>query len=205
MPERTKWLYLLIGLLVGSGAVLAFEHFPGGRGDARGGALEFRFQEGRTYTVQRVLDGDTIVVEPGIRLRYAGINAPETTRTIEEPQPFALEAKDVNQRLVANRQVRLTVAPGRFDVWGRLLAGVEVQDPESGRWMDVEEELLRAGLAKRVSYAGALRNEVRLKKAEEAAKASGLGLWPGAAGGPASRPKPPAPPTSEARAPTPDT
>jgi endonuclease YncB( thermonuclease family) len=177
MAERVKWLYLLVGLVLGGGAVLAFERFPGGRRQSE--CLEFRYEEGQTYRVQHVFDGDTIVVEPGIRLRYAGINAPETSRFVEEPQPFGLEAKEANQRLVAGRLVRLTVANARFDKYGRLLAGVEVQDPETGRWLDVEEELVKAGLARRVSYAGPVRNEIRLRNAEEAARAAGAGLWPG--------------------------
>lgn len=191
MDDRARWLYLLAGLAVGGAAVFAFDRFPGGRGE--GGTLEVRYQEGRTYMVRRVLDGDTIVVEPGIRVRYAGINTPETTRIVEEPEPFALEAKEANQKLVAGREVRIVPSPTKFDHWGRLLAGVEVRDPESGQWVDVEEELLKAGLARRVTYAGAVRNEVRLKRAEEAAKAAGVGLWPSTGGRTGSYPRPSAP------------
>jgi endonuclease YncB( thermonuclease family) len=174
MTDRIKWLYLLVGLLAGAGAVFVADRFPGGRGE--GGRLAFCYEEGRTYKVQEVFDGDTVVIEPGIRLRYAGVDAPETGRFIKDVKPFGTEATEANKRLVAGRQVRLTLATVKFDHWGRMLAGVEVQDPETGKWLDVEEELLRAGLAKRMFDAGAVRNEGRLIRAEEAAKAAGLGV-----------------------------
>ncbi|MBI3003638.1 MAG: thermonuclease, partial [candidate division NC10 bacterium] len=51
--------------------------------------------------VVRVLDGDTAVLASGERVRYLGINAPETG------EPFAAEATARNAALVAGRTVTL--------------------------------------------------------------------------------------------------
>jgi len=53
-----------------------------------------------TFTVVRVIDGDTCLLQNGERVRYYGINAPER----EDPQ--FNEATQANNNLVAGKQVR---------------------------------------------------------------------------------------------------
>lgn len=175
MADRAKWLYLAGGALLGGALVLTFDRFPGGGGGDTRFALSF--EEGRTYRVDRVVDGDTAVLEGGLRLRYAGVNAPEISRFVEDVQPFGREATEANRRLVEGRQVRLRLGAGNLDRYGRLVAGLEVEDPRTGQWLDVEEELLRQGLARRMTGFGPQPNEARLIRAEEAARAEKLGLF----------------------------
>jgi len=49
-----------------------------------------------TYLVTRVIEGDTIVLENGEKVRYIGIDTPE----ISQNECFALEAKKKNEELV---------------------------------------------------------------------------------------------------------
>jgi len=76
----------------------------------------------RSVKVKRVLDGDTIEIEGGERVRYLGINAPESG------QPFSTEATRENERLVAGRAVNLEFDIQTQDRYGRLLAHIWVGD-----------------------------------------------------------------------------
>ncbi|MGH7961137.1 MAG: thermonuclease family protein [Candidatus Binatia bacterium] len=69
-------------------------------------------------TVSAVLDGDTIVLTDGTRVRYLGINTPE------RGQPFYEEAKRYNERLVFGKEVRLETGKQERDGYGRVLAYV---------------------------------------------------------------------------------
>ena len=174
MAERAKWLYLFVGLLIGAAGVFAFDRFPGGRGKTERWMLAY--DEAQTYQVERVVDGDTIVIEPGIHLRYVGIDTPEKFKFVREVQPFAQEATDFNENLVKGRNVRLIFGARKLDDYGRLLATVEVQNEKTGQWVDVCEELLKKGLARRFTVFGPAPDEDKLIRAEAAAKTGKLGL-----------------------------
>ena len=66
--------------------------------------------------VTKVIDGDTVRLSNGKLLRYIGLDTPEVRirkrgRFIYDPQPFSLEAKEMNRKLVENKFVRV-----EFDV-----------------------------------------------------------------------------------------
>ena len=90
---------------------------------------------GAPARVTRVLDGDTVVLESGERVRYLGINTPETG------EPFAAEATARNAALVRGRAVTLETDTEIRDQYGRLLAFVHVGG------ISVSATLIREGLA----------------------------------------------------------
>lgn len=57
--------------------------------------------QGNYYLVDRVIDGDTIVLTNGTTVRYIGINTPERGQTGYK------EATEANRRLVEGKKVRL--------------------------------------------------------------------------------------------------
>lgn len=76
--------------------------------------------------VIRVIDGDTVKLENGENLRYIGLDTPETrikknNRFIYAPQPFALDAKRLNQKLVENKYIKIEFDVEKKDIYGRLL------------------------------------------------------------------------------------
>lgn len=76
--------------------------------------------------VAEVIDGDTVRLTNGRLLRYIGIDTPEmrlkeNNRFIYHPQPYALEAKKANEKLVRNKFVRVEFDVEKTDVYGRLL------------------------------------------------------------------------------------
>jgi micrococcal nuclease len=128
-------------------------------------------EENGTVRVVRVVDGDTIVIESGERVRYIGIDTPELMREGREAEPLAEEARALNSRLVEGKWVRLEFDQEHRDRFGRILAYV---------WMEevmVNEELLRAGLARSKDYPPNLRHQAKFDQIEAEAKRKRFGLW----------------------------
>ena len=123
-------------------------------------------------TVVRAIDGDTVVLSDGRRLRYAGINAPELHVEGGPPEPFAREAWLLNRRLVEGRRLRFEPAARRRDRYGRLLGYLFLPD---GRL--VSEVLVSQGLAFACYYPGAGRYRERLLAAQRRALAEGRGIF----------------------------
>jgi len=76
-----------------------------------------------TATVVRVIDGDTIELASGERVRYLGIDTPETFGTEE---CGGVEATALNRELVEGKKVTLLQGPEDEDRFGRLLRYVFV-------------------------------------------------------------------------------
>ncbi len=81
-----------------------------------------------TELVQRVIDGDTIELASGERVRYIGIDTPETVDPRRPVQCFGEAASSENQRLVERKEVRLVKDVRDKDQYGRLLRYVYVGD-----------------------------------------------------------------------------
>lgn len=79
-----------------------------------------------TGIVERVVDGDTIDLETGERIRYLMIDTPE----VSSGDCYAKEATELNSQLVLGREVRLEYDVECTDRFGRLLAYVYVGDNE---------------------------------------------------------------------------
>ncbi|WP_244923677.1 thermonuclease family protein [Enhygromyxa salina] len=82
--------------------------------------------------VARVVDGDTIELETGERVRYLMIDTPESTT---ETECWGAEAKAANVALVEGKTVTLTYDVECEDAYGRLLAYVELSGQEINRVM----------------------------------------------------------------------
>ncbi len=79
--------------------------------------------------VVSVIDGDTIVLDSGERVRYLMIDTPEITQGKDEC--FGQEARELNSNLVLGQEVELTYDTECTDRYGRLLAYVESPDGEA--------------------------------------------------------------------------
>ncbi|MDC0715727.1 thermonuclease family protein [Nannocystis bainbridge] len=78
--------------------------------------------------VAKVVDGDTVVLESGEKVRYLLVDTPEITNGKREC--FGVEARDFNAGYVLGQEVALTYDVECTDAYGRLLAYVEVPDGE---------------------------------------------------------------------------
>lgn len=118
-----------------------------------------------TARVEQVIDGDTIFIVGGERVRYIGIDAPEMG------EPFYYEAKRFNEQMVAGRCVKLEKDVSCRDDYGRLLRYVYVDG------IFVNGELVRNGYALAKGYPPDTKYQAYLEKMEDEAKRLRKGLW----------------------------
>lgn len=117
-----------------------------------------------TVRVTQVIDGDTIIVSDGRKVRYLGVNTPE------REQPFAEAATRLNRELVLGKEVRLAPDKEEKDRYGRTLAYVYV-----GEEM-VNARLLAEGLA-HIFVIGSLSHYRDFLQTQREAKARAKGVW----------------------------
>jgi micrococcal nuclease len=129
-----------------------------------------------TAHVVRVVDGDTILVSLGgrdERVRYIGVDTPETVKPRTPVQCFGKKASAYNHRLVEGRDVRLQFDAEERDRYGRLLAYVY----RARDGLFVNAELVRRGYAATLTIAPNVRFAERFRQLAAAAREAGLGLW----------------------------
>ncbi len=120
---------------------------------------------GEYAQVAFVVDGDTVELAGGRRVRYLGINTPETG------QPYAANAKSLNEALVTGQEVWLETGAQGNDVYGRLLAYAWVGDTS------VNLELVRQGYANAYTVPPNARYANDFGRAEQEARAAERGMW----------------------------
>jgi len=160
---------LLVVLAAGYGFARTRDDDGGGRPTAAGGGVA---------RVVRAVDGDTIVVSRDggrteERVRYIGVDTPETVKPDTPVQCFGKRASAFNHRLVDGREVRLVLDAEARDRFGRLLAYVYRTD--DGRF--VNAELMRGGYARTLTIAPNVRHAGQFRTLAAEARRAGRGLW----------------------------
>jgi micrococcal nuclease len=180
-----------------TGSPLATSPTPGSAGSsvwvpkagALGSAPIGRIEKAR---VVRVVDGDTIIVDRGRgaeRLRYIGMDAPESVDPNRPVDPMGPAASHANAALVGGRTVWLERDVSETDRYGRLLRDVWLRDAtRPGGWLLVDLELVAEGWAQVSTYPPDVRYVDALLVAQRHARAAGLGLWSGPAASPVGSP-----------------
>ena len=118
--------------------------------------------------VIRVIDGDSIEIEGGERVRYIGMDTPEDTSLKE---CFGEQATRRNRELVEGRLVELERDVSETDRFGRLLRYVWV-----GGDM-INEVLVAEGFALAATFPPDVKYQESFVELQEIARSSGLGLW----------------------------
>jgi len=124
-------------------------------------------------TVTRVVDGDTIEIASGEKLRYIGIDTPETVDPRRGAECLGAEASARNQELVAGKKIFLEKDVSETDRYGRLLRYVYLATDSAS----VNEQLVREGYAKASSYPPDVKYQAKFREAEADARANQRGLW----------------------------
>ena len=122
-------------------------------------------QSSEMAMVAEVIDGDTIVVSGGYHVRYVGIDAPE------RDEFYYLEAKQMNEELVAGKKIKLEKDISDKDSYGRLLRYVYVGDTF------VNAEMVKRGYAWSTAYPPDVKYQVYLEAMEKEARQTKQGVW----------------------------
>lgn len=172
MDRLSAWPYRLLGCIaVAFGATFALATAEAERlpilGDLQG-----------PTTVERIIDGDTFVLDGGERVRIIGVDAPEVG------EPYADRATAFLAALIEGRPIFVEFDVAERDAFGRLLAYVYVEAPDGAwvaadgrRFAQASHALAVAGLADmmtmppNVAYAEAYQRAVR------EARDAGRGFW----------------------------
>ncbi len=138
--------------------------------------------------VVRVVDGDTAhIVIDGVRekVRFIGIDTPESTREIE---PYGKAASNHTKELIDGRTVWLETDAELRDRYGRLLAYVWLEEPTDRSDAQVRSKMLNArllldGYAQIYTFPPNVRYAESFVAYQQEARRADTGLWsvPGAA------------------------
>lgn len=121
--------------------------------------------------VIRVVDGDTIEIEGNIKVRYIGINAPESVAPGKPVGCFGHEASDKNKELVLGEEVTLEKDISETDKYNRLLRYVYLDG------VMINDELVKEGYAEVATYPPDIKYKDEFLVSEKYAKENSLGLW----------------------------
>jgi len=122
--------------------------------------------------VNQVVDGDTIEIEGGARVRYIGVNTPETVHPTKAVECFGKEASNYNKKLLEGGLVRLQRDITDTDKYGRLLRYIYLPD---GTFVNLK--LVTDGYAYADTYPPDVAHAKEFVAAQSAARAAGRGLW----------------------------
>lgn len=126
--------------------------------------------------VTRVVDGDTIEIEGGQKVRYVGIDTPETVDPRRAVGCFGKEASDKNKELVEGKVVILEKDITNVDKYNRLLRYVYLKQAD-GTLLFVNDYLVREGYAKNYTYPPDVKFNAQFLEAEREAREESRGLW----------------------------
>jgi len=115
--------------------------------------------------VKEVEDGDTIVLSNGDRVRYIGIDTPETKCWL------SWEATKANEEMVKGKEITLRYGIDSLDDSGRVLAYV---------WVDsllINAELIKKGLAWVYTVSPNLDHREHFISLQKQAREKKLGVW----------------------------
>ncbi len=117
------------------------------------------------FLVTKIIDGDTIEIESGQRIRLICINTPEKGENGHKP------AKDYLKSLILNKKVILKKDISETDKYNRLLRYIFLNKTL------INELIARKGYGVTFPYEPDTKFCAKIKKAENKAKKEKIGLW----------------------------
>lgn len=123
------------------------------------------------FIVTRIIDGDTVELNTGDKVRYIGINTPESVDPRRAVQCFGKESVRKNEELVGGQTVRLVKDVSDKDKYGRLLRYVYVGETF------INLELVKQGYARVDTVPPDVNYQDLFMQAEHEAKLNKSGLW----------------------------
>ena len=139
-------------------------------------AGEADLAEGERGRIARIMDGDALALDTGLRVRLAEIEAPAPGYDGRADEPFSIEARAALERAALGREARLWYGGLSRDGYERAIAHVIARDEVGGDvWLN--GFVARQGLGRVRSYPDNSTRARRLLVLENEARAAKRGLW----------------------------
>ena len=135
--------------------------------------------------VSRVVDGDTLKLESGERVRLIGIDTPEmhesdklyrdsrrTHQDVQSIKELGRQAYEFTRKLVQGKRVSLEFDVEKFDKYKRILAYVYLSDKTF-----VNAEIVKQGYASLLTYPPNVKYADLFQKLYQEARENRRGLW----------------------------
>ena len=129
--------------------------------------------------VERVVDGDTVVLTDGTKVRLIGVNTPESTK---ETQPYGEEASNHTKEVLAGRTVWLEKDVSETDQYGRALRIVWLELPRDTSDAEIRAKMYNAqlvldGYAEPYTFPPDVKYAEKFKDYAREAREKETGLW----------------------------
>ena len=164
LPRHHRWTWSIPGIIVVA-LLAAFFNPP-----------DQAITQGDFDVAERVVDGDTLLLQSGERVRLIGVDTPEIKHPKKSVEYFGKEASAFTRRMVAGKRVRLEFDQGNAvrehkDRYGRTLAYVFLED---GTLLNAE--IIKQGYGHAYTQFPFSRME-EFRRLERKAREEQRGLW----------------------------
>lgn len=134
---------------------------------------------GETGQLASVLDGDTLYLDNGLKVRLSAIQAPKLPlgRTDFEAWPLGEESKASLQKLTTGKTLQLYYGGERRDRYDRALAQIYLLNSQGGKDIWLQEEMVRLGMARVYTWPDTFQDSDKLYAAEIKARDAKRGIW----------------------------
>ena len=134
---------------------------------------------GEVGKVSSVLDGDTLYLEGGLKVRLSAMQAPKLPlgRKGFKAWPLGQDARAALGVLTKGQTVGLYYGGERRDRYERALAQVYTLKADGKPDLWVQEEMVRLGMARVYTWPDTYQDSQKLYQAEREARAGGRGIW----------------------------
>lgn len=130
--------------------------------------------------VHRVVDGDTVELSDGRKIRYLNVDTPETVKSGTAVMCYGLIAKEFNKKTVEDKEVWLLSDKEAQDRYNRDLRIVflSFEDAQNKKVENsLSGELLKLGMAQEKSYSPNTTYRKVFQNIEKQAKNDQVGAW----------------------------
>ena len=131
-----------------------------------------------TVKIRRVVDGDTVELEDGRKVRMLNMDTPETVKPNTPVMCYGKEASDFSKKHLTDKVVQLVSDKEPNDQYGRALRLIFLEGRDVTKVdQSYNAELVRNGMARVKDYKPNTTFSRELRAVESEARNSKLGLW----------------------------
>lgn len=176
--QKSVGYIIVIGTIVLITAFLVVHDEKNNRNTKTEGKYADEIKKGTLYTVERVLDGDTLIARVGmhdVTLRLIGIDTPEVVDPRKPVQCYGEEASEKAKEILTHKQIYIEkeAVKGDYDIYGRVLAYIHLPDGQFYNQFMIEQGYAREYTFNKEKY----KYQKEFKQAQKDAKKNKRGLW----------------------------